>query len=76
MFTLSLSTSTIICKRNKFRKFGKRMAQKTKKDLSKVTETLKKLSDDEIKRAKELYRDHRTFIKPKKQEEKIDFYDV
>lgn len=76
MFTLSLSTSTIVCKRNKFRKFGKRMAQKTKKDLNKVTETLKKLSDDEIKRVQELYQEHKTFIVPKKQDEKIDFYDV
>lgn len=76
MFTLSLSTNTFVCKRKNFKKFGKRMIKKTKQDLSKVTETLKSLSNDEIKRVKELYQEHKTFIKPKKEAEKIDFYDV
>lgn len=76
MNTLTVAP-TIICGKNKFRKFGKKMNQKTKKDLSKITETLKKLSDDEIKRSQELYMDHKNFIRPKeKTTEKIDFYDV
>ena len=77
MNTLTL-TPTIICGRKKFRKFGKKMNQKTKKDLSKITETLKKLSDDEIKRAQDLYSEHKNFIRPKenKTTEKIEFYDM
>jgi len=71
-------TPTIICGRKKYRKFGKKMNQKTKKDLSKITDTLKKLSDDEIKRVQDLYLEHKNFIRPQKNKttEKIDFYDV
>lgn len=76
MNTLSLTTPTILCGRKKYRKFGKKMNQKTKKDVSKITETLKKLSDDEIKRAQDLYLEHKKFMSPKKEEEKMDFYDV
>lgn len=76
MNTLSLTTPTILCGRKKYRKFGKKMNQKTKKDVSKITETLKKLTDDEIKRAQDLYSEHKKFMSPKKEEEKMDFYDV
>lgn len=76
MNTLSLTTPTILCGRKKYRKFGKKMNQKTKKDVSKITETLKKLSDDEIKRVQDIYLEHKKFMSPKKEEEKMDFYDV
>ena len=78
MNALTIAPTTIICGKNKFKKFGKKMNQKTKKDLNKITETLKKISDDEIKRAQDLYLEHKNFIRPNenKTTEKIDFYDM
>ena len=62
----------------KLRKFRKRLAKERREDLERMAEKIKDIGQDELRRSKELLREHREYFEtaPKKTKEKsIDFFE-
>tara|TARA_B100001093_G_scaffold348402_1_gene333020 strand:+ start:475 stop:708 length:234 start_codon:yes stop_codon:yes gene_type:complete len=76
MFSLTTST-TLMAKTNRFKKFGKKMKKQNDTDVGKIREKLSDISRDEQRRVKEIFKEHQEFFKgsQKKEEVAIDFYE-
>ena len=76
MFSLTTST-TLMAKANRFKKFGKKMKKQNDTDVGKIREKLSDISRDEQRRVKEIFKEHQEFFKgsQKKEEVAIDFYE-
>lgn len=71
---------TIVCgEPKKLRKFRKRLAKERREDLERMAEKIKDIGTDELRRSKEILREHREYFekseKTKKQDSSIDFYE-
>jgi len=82
MFTLSTVTTTFASTQKKFKKFGKKLRKQRQEQVDSITEKLKEISQDEIKRSQNLFQKHKDFFKdnktsatPASETTAIDFYE-
>ena len=59
----------------KLEDFGKRMSRQRKSHIDSMGKQLKKIADEEKKRAKDIFEEHRDFFKEKSETVSIDFYE-
>jgi len=59
----------------KLEDFGKRMSRQRKSHIDSMGKQLKKIADEEKKRAKDIFEEHRDFFKEKPETVSIDFYE-
>lgn len=62
----------------KLRKFRKRLAKERREDLERMAEKIKDIGQDELRRSKELLREHQEYFQrseEKKKEKSIDFFE-
>lgn len=63
----------------KLRKFRKRLAKERREDLERMAEKIKDIGQDELRRSKELLREHQEYFQrseeKKKKEKSIDFFE-
>jgi succinylglutamate desuccinylase len=76
---LAITTNAIICgEPKKLRKFRKRLAKERREDLQRMADKIKDIGQDEMRRSKELLREHREYFEKsekKKKDSSIDFYE-
>lgn len=74
-----LNTLTIASTQKKFEDFGKKMSKQRKSHLNSIGEQLKKIADEERKRAKHIFDEHKSFFSDKIETStsttSIDFYE-
>ena len=59
----------------KLEDFGKRMSRQRKSHIDSMGKQLKKIADEEKKRAKDIFEEHRDFFNEKPETVSIDFYE-
>jgi len=71
MFTLSTKATLtqVVCGKKKtmkkFKKFGRRMTEQRRADLQRMTDRIRDLAQEETRRTKELFDEHREFFAEK-----------
>ena len=71
-------TPVISAEPKKLRKFRKRLAKERREDLERMANKIKDIGQDELRRSKELLREHREYFETPRQgrkETSIDFYE-
>lgn len=71
-------TPVISAEPKKLRKFRKRLAKERREDLERMANKIKDIGQDELRRSKELLREHREYFETPRQgrkEKSIDFYE-
>jgi len=80
MFSITTSV-TFATSTKRFKKFGRKMKDQRRDDLSKIGEKIKDIARDEERRAKDIFREHREFFNgnsknsQKKEDLAIDFFE-
>ena len=59
MFALMSSPTIMMSTQQRFKKFGKETRERRKSELDKIGDAFKGIADDEKKRAKKLFEEHR-----------------
>jgi len=76
---LTIRPSIVCGEPKKLKKFRKRLARERREDLERMAEKIKDIGTDELRRSKEILREHREYFetKPteKKKEKSIDFFE-
>lgn len=80
MIALMFSPVVVTCgEPKKLRKFRKRLAKERREDLERMAEKIKDIGQDELRRSKELLREHQEYFQrseeKKKKEKSIDFFE-
>ena len=83
MFSLSTVATNFESTQKKFKKFGKKLRKQRQEQVDNITEKLKEISQDEIKRSQNLFQKHKDFFTEQKQTKatpstettSIDFYE-
>jgi len=79
MLAMMFSPVQVTCGEPKqLKKFRKRLAKERREDLQRMAEKIKDIGADELRRSKEILREHREYFetKPtKKSTKSIDFYE-
>ena len=82
MFSLSTAAANFDATQKKFKKFGKKLRKQRQEQVDNITEKLKEISQDEIKRSQNLFQKHKDFFKdnktsatPASETTAIDFYE-
>tara|TARA_B100000073_G_scaffold348103_1_gene365068 strand:- start:2533 stop:2790 length:258 start_codon:yes stop_codon:yes gene_type:complete len=84
MFALMSSPTIMMSTQQRFKKFGKETRERRKSELDKIGDTFKGIAEDEKKRAKKLFEEHKAFFTTKESSTststtpapaKIDFYE-
>jgi succinylglutamate desuccinylase len=79
MIALMFSPVAVTCgEPKKLRKFRKRLAKERREDLERMAEKIKDIGQDELRRSKELLREHQEYFQrseEKKKEKSIDFFE-
>jgi len=83
MFSLSTAAANFDATQKKFKKFGKKLRKQRQEQVDSITEKLKEISQDEIKRSQNLFQKHKDFFKdtkkcsntPSTETTAIDFYE-
>lgn len=76
---LTITSNMITCgEPKKLRKFRKRLARERREDLQRMADKIKDIGQDEMRRSKELLREHQEYFEKsekKKKETSIDFFE-
>jgi len=83
MFSLSTTAANFDATQKKFKKFGKKLRKQRQEQVDNITEKLKEISQDEIKRSQNLFQKHKDFFNdskkcsntPSTETTAIDFYE-
>ena len=76
MLAVMFSPVRVTCgEPKKLRKFRKRLAKERREDLQRMADKIKDIGEDELRRSKELLREHREYYETKPKEKSIDFYE-
>lgn len=81
MIAMMFSPVAVTCgEPKKLRKFRKRLSKERREDLERMAEKIKDIGQDELRRSKELLREHREYFETprqadKKKEKSIDFFE-
>jgi len=79
MLAMMLSPVRVTCSEpKKLRKFRKRLARERREDLQRMADKIKDIGQDEMRRSKELLREHREYFEKsekKKKDTSIDFFE-
>ena len=83
MFSLSTAAANFDATQKKFKKFGKKLRKQRQEQVDGITEKLKEISQDEIKRSQNLFQKHKDFFSdtkkcsntPSTETTAIDFYE-
>jgi len=62
MFSLSTAAANFDATQKKFKKFGKKLRKQRQEQVDGITEKLKEISQDEIKRSQNLFQKHKDFF--------------
>ena len=76
MLSIAFSSSSVVCgEPKKLKKFRKRLSRERREDLQRMADKIKDIGEDELRRSKELLREHREYYETKPKEKSIDFYE-
>ena len=75
MLSIAFSSSVVCGEPKKLKKFRKRLARERREDLQRMADKIKDIGEDELRRSKELLREHREYYETKPKEKSIDFYE-
>jgi hypothetical protein len=83
MFALMSSPTIMMSTQQRFKKFGKETRERRKSELDNIGDAIKGIADDEKKRAKKLFEEHKAFFSTEESTSattsttpaKIDFYE-
>ena len=62
MFALMSSPTIMMSTQQRFKKFGKETRERRKSELDKIGDAFKSIAEDEKKRAKKLFEEHKAFF--------------
>lgn len=74
-FTVARMMTPVASTQKKFEDFGKRMSKQRKSHMDSIGKQIRKIADEEKKRAKHIFEEHRDFFKEKPETVSIDFYE-
>jgi uncharacterized protein YbjQ (UPF0145 family) len=75
MLSIAFSSSVVCGEPKKLKKFRKRLSRERREDLQRMADKIKDIGEDELRRSKELLREHREYYETKPKEKSIDFYE-
>ena len=78
MLSIAFSSSVVCGEPKKLKKFRKRLAKERRDDLQRMADKIKDIGQDEMRRSKQLLREHREYFEKsekKKKDTSIDFFE-
>ena len=74
-FTVARMMTPVASTQKKLEDFGKRMSKQRKSHIDSMGKQIKKIADEEKKRAKDIFEEHRNFFKGDPDTVSVDFYE-
>ena len=74
-FAVARMMTPVASTQKKLEDFGKRMSKQRKSHMDSMGKQLKKIADEEKKRAKDIFEEHRNFFKGDPDTVSVDFYE-
>jgi len=75
VFAVARMMTPVASTQKKFEDFGKRMSKQRKSHVDTITKKLKDIAEDEKKRSKNIFEEHKEFFKKEPETVSIDFYE-
>jgi succinylglutamate desuccinylase len=75
MLSIAFSSSVVCGEPKGWKKFRRLLSHERREDLQRMADKIKDIGEDELRRSKELLREHREYYETKPKEKSIDFYE-